>query len=142
MSLTKLSIAELINGYNTKQFLPSEVVKSYIANIENNSKLNAFITTNFEEAITQAKIADSKISSGEIGELTGIPIANKDLFCTKGVRTTCASKMLENFVPEYESTVTQKLLDAGAISLGKLNMDEFAMGSTNITSYFGPVINP
>lgn len=142
MSLTKLSIAELINGYHTKQFLPSEVVKSYIANIENNSKLNAFITTNFEEAIAQAKIADSKIDSGEIGELTGIPIANKDLFCTKGVRTTCASKMLENFVPEYESTVTQKLLDAGAISLGKLNMDEFAMGSTNITSYFGPVINP
>ena len=142
MELTKLTISQLINGYKAKQFKPSEVVDSYIKNIENNLKLNAFITTNFENAKLEAKKADEKVAKAEISDLTGVPIGIKDLFCTKNIKTTCGSKMLADFVPSYESTVTQKLLDAGAINLGKLNMDEFAMGSTNITSHFGPVINP
>ncbi len=142
MELTKLTISQLINGYKAKQFKPSEVVDSYIKNIENNLKLNAFITTNFENAKLEAKKADEKVEKGDISNLTGVPVGIKDLFCTKNIRTTCGSKMLADFVPNYESTVSQKLLDAGAINIGKLNMDEFAMGSTNITSYFGPVINP
>ena len=142
MELTKLTISQLINGYKAKQFKPSEVVDSYIKNIENNVRLNAFITTNFENAKLEAKKADEQVEKGDISNLTGVPIGIKDLFCTKNIKTTCGSKMLADFVPSYESTVTQKLLDAGAINLGKLNMDEFAMGSTNITSHFGPVINP
>ena len=142
MELTKLTISQLINGYKAKQFKPSEVVDSYIKNIENNVRLNAFITTNFENAKLEAKKADEQVEKGDISNLTGVPIGIKDLFCTKNIKTTCGSKMLADFIPSYESTVTQKLLDAGAINLGKLNMDEFAMGSTNITSHFGPVINP
>ncbi len=142
MELTKLTISQLINGYKAKQFKPSEVVDSYIKNIENNTRLNAFITTNFENAKLEAKKADEQVEKGDISNLTGVPIGIKDLFCTKNIKTTCGSKMLADFIPSYESTVTQKLLDAGAINLGKLNMDEFAMGSTNITSHFGPVINP
>jgi len=140
MELTKLTIKELISGYKNKNFLPSEVISAYIAKIEANKNLNAYITTNFENATRQAKILDQQLNN--LPELAGIPVGIKDLFCTKGIKTTCASKMLENFVPTYESTVTQKLLDAGAINLGKLNMDEFAMGSTNTNSYFGAVINP
>ena len=142
MELTKLTISQLINGYKAKQFKPSEVVDSYIKNIENNVRLNAFITTNFENAKLEAKKADEQVEKGDISNLTGVPIGIKDLFCTKNIKTTCGSKMLADFIPSYESTVTQKLFDAGAINLGKLNMDEFAMGSTNITSHFGPVINP
>lgn len=140
--LTKLTIRQTVDGLKSKQFSSVEVTSAYIKNIEQNRHLNAFITENFDHALTQAKQSDAKLSNGTAGDLEGIPLGIKDLFCTKNLRTTCASKMLENFVPTYESTVTQKLLDAGSVTLGKLNMDEFAMGSANTNSYFGPVVNP
>src|SRR5690606_12571204 len=106
------------------------------------SSLNSYITVSEEQALEQAKAADARRAAGNAGPLTGVPFAHKDIFCTDGIRTTCASRMLENFVPPYNSTVAQKLLDAGAVCLGKTNMDEFAMGSSNETSYFGAVKNP
>ena len=140
--LTTLNLQQTISGLQNKQFTASELVQQYINNINKNQHLNAYITTNFDSALQQAKIADNNIANNKSRRLEGIPVAIKDLFCTKNLRTTCASKMLENFIPPYESTVTQKLLDEGAIFLGKTNMDEFAMGSTNTTSYFGKVISP
>jgi aspartyl-tRNA(Asn)/glutamyl-tRNA(Gln) amidotransferase subunit A len=140
--LTKLTIGQTISGLKSKKFSSVEVTSAYIKKIEQNRHLNAFITESFDVALTQAKKSDEKIAAAKMGDLEGIPLAIKDLFCTKNIRTTAASKMLENFVPTYESTVSQKLLDAGSITLGKLNMDEFAMGSANTNSYFGPVINP
>lgn len=140
--LTKLSIKNTLKGLRNKEFSALDVTQQYIKNIENNRKINAYITECFDIALSSAKVADQNIAKNEIRELEGIPLGVKDLFCTKDIRTTCASKMLENFVPTYESTVTSKLFAAGAINLGKLNMDEFAMGSTNANSYFGPVINP
>lgn len=140
--LTKLTIEEALAGLRNKDFSALELTQDYIKNIENNRQINAYITECFDIAIKMAKNSDDKIAANKAGEIEGIPLGIKDLFCTKDIRTTCASKMLENFVPTYESTVTQKLFDAGAINLGKLNMDEFAMGSTNTNSYFGPVINP
>ena len=107
-----------------------------------NPRLNAFITTTPELALEQAKAADARIAAGSAGPLTGIPLAIKDLFCTAGIRTTAASNILRPFVPPYESTVTQQLLDAGTVFLGKVNLDEFAMGSANITSAYGTVENP
>lgn len=142
MELTKLTIGQTLNGLKNKEFSALEVTNQYIDNIEKNRHLNAFITDNFEAAIAAAKTSDNNIASGNMRDLEGIPLGIKDLFCTKDIRTTCASKMLEDFVPQYESTVTQKLLDAGSINLGKLNMDEFAMGSGNVNSHFGPVVNP
>jgi aspartyl-tRNA(Asn)/glutamyl-tRNA(Gln) amidotransferase subunit A len=142
MDITKLSIFESLEALRKKQFSASELTQAYIKNIENNRHLNAFITETFDYALTRAKQSDANISAGKMGELEGIPLAIKDLFCTKNIRTTCASKMLENFTPTYESSVTQKLLDAGSIFIGKTNMDEFAMGSSNANSYFGKVINP
>ncbi len=140
--LTKLTIRDTISGLKNKKFSSVEVTESYIKNIEQNRHLNAFITESFDLARTQAKKSDEKIANNSAGDLEGIPLGIKDLFCTKNLRTTCGSKILENFVPTYESTVTQKLLDAGSVTLGKLNMDEFAMGSANTNSYFGAVINP
>ena len=140
--LTKLSIKDTIAGLKSKKFSATEITNSYIQNIEKNRHLNCFITETFDIALNQAKEADKNIAKGSMRDLEGIPLGIKDLYCTKNIRTTCASKMLENFVPTYESTVTQKLFDAGAICLGKTNMDEFAMGSANANSYFGKVINP
>ncbi len=140
--LTKLTIRQTVDGLKNKKFSSTEVTSAYIKNIEQNRRLNAFITESFDLAMSQAKKSDEKIAAGKAGDLEGIPLGIKDLFCTKNLRTTCGSKMLENFVPTYESTVSQKLLDAGSVTLGKLNMDEFAMGSANTNSYFGPVINP
>lgn len=123
-----------------KEFSAVELTNYYFDRIEKYKWLNAFVTLNRENALNSAKAADEKIRNGE-GEnqsMLGIPIAMKDLFCTKGVRTTAGSRMLEDFIPPYESTVSQNLLNAGAIVLGKTNMDEFAMGSSNLTSYFGP----
>lgn len=140
--LTKLTLQQAIEGLKAKTFSSLELTSAFIQNIEAKSNLNAFITTTFDLAKEQAKASDARISNGTARDLEGIPLAFKDLFCTKNIRTTSASKMLENFVPTYESTVTQKLLDAGAVCLGKLNMDEFAMGSANTTSYFGQAINP
>ncbi|MFT6071558.1 MAG: aspartyl-tRNA(Asn)/glutamyl-tRNA(Gln) amidotransferase subunit A [Alphaproteobacteria bacterium] len=140
--LTQLSLAELQQGLQKKQYSASEVTQAYIHNIEKNTHLNCFITNTHDLALDQAKQADEAIAKGMMKSLTGIPLGIKDLFCTKGVRTTAGSKMLENFVPDYESFVSQNLLDQGAIMLGKLNLDEFAMGSANETSYFGGVVNP
>jgi len=140
--LTKLTIVEALKGLKGKKFSSVELTQDYIKNIEANRNLNAYITESFDRALQQAKKSDEKISADKMGALEGIPLGIKDLFCTKNIRTTCASKMLSDFVPPYESTVSQKLLDAGSVTLGKLNMDEFAMGSANINSAFGPVINP
>jgi len=142
MELTKLTIKQTIDGLKNKKFSAKELTEQYIKNIESNRHLNCFITETFEIALNQAKTADDNIAKNQMRELEGIPFGIKDLYCTKNIRTTCASKMLENFVPTYESTVTQKLFDAGISCLGKLNMDEFAMGSANANSYFGKVINP
>ena len=140
--LTKLSIKNQVEGLRAKKFSSQELVEEYIKNIEDNARLNAFITPCFDLAREKAKISDQNIESGKAGDLEGIPLGIKDNYCTKDIRTTCASKILENFIPTYESTVSQKLLDAGSINIGKLNMDEFAMGSANVNSYFGGVINP
>jgi aspartyl-tRNA(Asn)/glutamyl-tRNA(Gln) amidotransferase subunit A len=139
--LTKLTLKQAIKGLKNKDFKAVELNQAYINNAVEGRKYNAFITETFDLALASAKIADENIAKNCARELEGMPIAMKDLFCTKGVRTTAASKMLENFVPGYESTVSQKLWDQGATMLGKANMDEFAMGSTNTTSYFGSVIN-
>jgi aspartyl-tRNA(Asn)/glutamyl-tRNA(Gln) amidotransferase subunit A len=139
--LTKLTLLQTIFALRNKDFTALELNQAYIDNVTNKQHLNAFITETFDLALEQAKIADHNIATGNARGLEGIPLAIKDLFCTKNVRTTAASKMLENFVPDYESTITKKLWDAGATMIGKTNMDEFAMGSANINSYFGAVVN-
>ncbi|NDB83411.1 MAG: Asp-tRNA(Asn)/Glu-tRNA(Gln) amidotransferase subunit GatA [Alphaproteobacteria bacterium] len=141
-NLSKLTICEALSGYKQKTFSVSEVVSETISNAKKNKHLNVFITETFDSALSQAKNSDILYNKGESRGLEGALVAVKDLFCTNGVRTTSGSKMLENFVPTYNSTIVSKLNDAGAISIGKTNMDEFAMGSANITSYFGPVENP
>lgn len=142
MSLTKLSLSETLKGLKKKDFSSVELTKAYIKNIEKNRKLNAFITETFETALEDAKKSDEKLAKGTGGKIEGVPLGVKDLFCTKDIRTTAASKILENFIPPYESTVTQKLKNEGYVLIGKTNMDEFACGSTNTTSFFGPTINP
>src|SRR3989337_2230161 len=107
-----------------------------------NPKLNAYITTNAELSLAQARSADARIAAGTADALTGIPIAQKDIFCARGWRTTCGSRMLENFIAPYDAHVIEQFNSAGAVNLGKTNMDEFAMGSSNETSHFGPVRNP
>lgn len=142
MELTKLTLTEALSYLNNREFSSSELVKAHIDNAIKNRSLNAYITETFEAAEQQARIADDNYRRQSQRKLEGIPVAIKDLFCTKGVRTTAGSKMLENFVPTYESTVSQNIIDHGAISVGKTNMDEFAMGSSNTNSYFGNAINP
>jgi aspartyl-tRNA(Asn)/glutamyl-tRNA(Gln) amidotransferase subunit A len=138
--MKNLTIKEAREGLLNKDFSSVELTKSYIENIRKHEDLNAYITICEEKALELARKADEKIARGETSQtMLGIPIAMKDLFCTKGIRTTAGSKILENFIPPYESTVSQNLLDEGSIVLGKTNMDEFAMGSSNLTSYFGPV---
>ena len=137
------SLTQLAAGLRSKKFSSVELVRAYLQRIEaSQPTLNAFISVTAEQALTAAAAADRDIASGRGGALAGVPIAHKDLFCTAGVRTTCGSRMLDNFVSPYDATVVAKLKAAGAITLGKLNMDEFAMGSSNETSYFGPVRNP
>lgn len=140
--LTKLTIAEAREGLKNKEFSSVELTKAYIEKMEANRKLNAFVCETPEIALAQAKISDEKYAAGTNGILEGIPLGIKDLFCTKGIRTTACSHILDGFEPQYESTVTSNLLNAGASILGKLNLDEFAMGGSNETSYYGPVINP
>ena len=140
--LCKLTLSEALKGLNNKDFTSHELVGQHVERAEHLKDLNAFITLNPEQALGDAKLSDERRAKGEAGLLEGIAIANKDLFCTKDIKTTAASKILENFVPPYESTVTQNLKNAGTISVGKLNLDQFAMGSSNLTSYFGAVINP
>lgn len=140
--ITKLTVHETLSGLNKKEFSAVELTKAYLKNMEEGRHYNAYITECADKAMQQAEISDSKYQNGENRLLEGIPLGIKDLFCTKDIRTTAASHILDNFVPPYESTVTQNLLDDGAVFLGKLNLDEFAMGGSNETSYFGPVINP
>ena len=140
--ITKLTIAETREGLKSKQFSATEVAKAYIQSMEDNRRYNAYVLETPEVALEQAKISEAKYQNGTQGALEGIPLGIKDLFCTKGIRTTACSHILDKFVPQYESTVTSKLLEAGVCVLGKLNMDEFAMGGSNETSYYGPVVNP
>ena len=142
-SLTDLGVAAIRDGVANGDFPAVEVAEAFNANVAAASALNAFIVTTPELAVAAAKATDARRAKGEaLGLMGGVPIGMKDLFATKGVQTTAASHMLEGFIPEYESTVSQKLWDAGAGMLGKLNLDQFAMGSSNETSYFGNVISP
>lgn len=140
--ITKLTVSETLDGLKAKKFSAVEVAKDYIKAAEDNRRLNAYVLETPEVALAQAQVADNNYAKGANRPLEGIPMGIKDLFCTKGIRTTACSHILDDFVPPYESTVTQKLLNAGVGILGKLNMDEFAMGGSNETSYFGSVINP
>ena len=137
-----LTLATAREGLAAKKFSSVELTRAHVAAIEAARGLNAFITETPDKALAMAKASDERLARGEGGVLEGLPIAIKDLFCTKDVLTTAGSHILDGFKPPYESTVTQKLWDAGATCLGKLNMDEFAMGSANVTSHYGPVINP
>lgn len=141
--LTKLSLADARQGLKDKSFTAVELTDAYIGAIDAaNDKLNAYVATTPEQARDMAKASDAKLARGEAGLLEGIPLGVKDLFATKGVHTQAASHILDGFKPEYESSVTANLWRDGAVMLGKLNMDEFAMGSSNETSYYGPVVSP
>lgn len=137
------TIAQLSAGLAAGEFTSEEVTRAFLQRVEQfNPQLNAFITITAEAALAQADTADQRRQRGEAGPLTGIPIAHKDIFCTDGVRTSCGSRMLDNFIAPYSATVVEKLSAAGAVMLGKTNMDEFAMGSSNETSFYGSVRNP
>jgi len=138
--ITDLTLNEIVTNIKKKKISSTEVTKSFVERSEKSKKLNVYITENFSSAIEQAKKFDEN-PNYEL-KLPGIPIAVKDLFCTDGIKTTAGSKILNNFIPTYESTVTQNIWDQGGILLGKLNCDEFAMGSSNETSFFGNVQNP
>ena len=138
--ITKLNLFDLVNNIKNKKISSEEVTKAFIERSEKSKKLNAYITEDFSSALEKAKKFDKK-PNFEL-KLPGVPIAVKDLFCTKNIRTTAGSKILNNFIPSYESTVTNNIWNEGAILLGKLNCDEFAMGSSNETSFFGNVQNP
>jgi len=137
------SINELHHGLLNKDFSSVELTEYFLSRIKKlNPSINAFITVDEEKSLGQAKLADEKISKGDLNPLTGIPIAQKDIFCAKGWKTTCGSLMLDNFISPYDAYVIEAFNKAGSINLGKTNMDEFAMGSSNETSYYGPVKNP
>jgi aspartyl-tRNA(Asn)/glutamyl-tRNA(Gln) amidotransferase subunit A len=141
--LTQLSLAAALDGLGKKQFSSAELTDSFLAAIDKaNPHLNAYVAVTHDKARAMAKASDARRAKGEAGVLEGAPLGIKDLFCTEGVRTTACSNILGEFTPTYESTVTQNLWNAGAVMLGKLNLDEFAMGSSNETSRFGPVTNP
>ena len=140
--LTLLSLAEARDALKSKKISALELTRAHVEAMEAARPLNCFITETPELALTQATQSDAKIARGEAGPLEGLPLGIKDLYCSKGVRTTAASRILGNFTPKYESTVSGNLLRDGAVTLGKLNLDEFAMGSSNETSAFGPVISP
>lgn len=138
-----LTIAEQIKKLQAKEFSSVELTQHYLERIKRlDAKFNSFITVTSDEALEQAREADQRIDAGEQGTLLGVPIAHKDIFCTNGVRTSCGSRMLDNFVPPYDATVVENYRNDGAVMLGKTNMDEFAMGSSNETSYYGKVLNP
>ncbi|RTZ61704.1 MAG: Asp-tRNA(Asn)/Glu-tRNA(Gln) amidotransferase GatCAB subunit A, partial [Gammaproteobacteria bacterium] len=136
------TICELATALRDGAFSSEELTRHYLDRIHKHQQLNAFITIDEKGALAAARSADQRLAAGDAGPMTGIPVAQKDIFCTDGLRTTCGSKMLENFVPPYNATVIEKFHAAGAVTLGKTNMDEFAMGSSSETSFFGPVKNP
>jgi aspartyl-tRNA(Asn)/glutamyl-tRNA(Gln) amidotransferase subunit A len=142
-ALTHKTLAELAAGLRAKEFSSVELARAALARIEAaQPKLNALVSITREAALAQATAADRDLATGQSGPLTGIPLLHKDLFCTEGVRTSCGSRILDNFVAPYDATVVAKLRSAGMVMLGKTNMDEFAMGSSNETSFYGPVRNP
>lgn len=137
------TIAQLAAGLHAGEFSSVELTRAFLERIECfDPSLNAFITITAERALEQAAAADKRIAAGSHETLTGVPIAHKDIFCTRGVRTSCGSRILDNFIAPYDATVVEKFNDAGLVMLGKTNLDEFAMGSSNETSYYGPVKNP
>ncbi|MGD2055200.1 MAG: Asp-tRNA(Asn)/Glu-tRNA(Gln) amidotransferase subunit GatA [Gammaproteobacteria bacterium] len=137
------TLAELSTALQRGEFSSEELTRACLERITmRDPQLNSFITVTAEAAIQAARAADNRIQAGEAGPLTGIPFAHKDIFCTRGVKTSCGSRMLDNFIAPYDATVTHKLAAAGAVMIGKTNMDEFAMGSSNETSFYGPVRNP
>ncbi|MBN9412396.1 MAG: Asp-tRNA(Asn)/Glu-tRNA(Gln) amidotransferase subunit GatA [Candidatus Paracaedimonas acanthamoebae] len=141
--LTDLTLCEARDGLINKQFSAQELTQSHLEKMDETRALNAYITETPDIALKMAQASDAKVAKGEeLGTLEGLPIGIKDLFCTKDIRTTAGSKILDDYKPQYESTVTQNLWDAGAVLLGKLNLDEFAMGSANLTSAYGPAISP
>jgi len=141
--LRSLSLAEMRDGMKAKKFSATELATSHLDAIEKTHKqYNAFITVTRDVALAQAKAADAKLAKGQGGAIEGVPVGVKDLFCTKDVLTTAASHILDGFKPPYESTVTNKIFAAGGVMMGKTNLDEFAMGSTNLTSYYGAVKSP
>ena len=142
-SVHSRTVAELAAGLKNKEFSSVELAKLYLDRVEASQPvLNAFVSVTRDAALAAAAQADRQLAAGKGGPLTGVPIAHKDIFCTEGVRTTCGSRMLDNFVSPYDATVVTKLKAAGVVMIGKTNMDEFAMGSSNETSYYGPVRNP
>src|ERR1700674_2874210 len=141
--LHNLFIGELADHLSKRQLSSVELTRHFLGRIERlNPALNAFITLTAEQALKEAAAADARLGAGEFGPLLGIPLIHKDIFCTDGVKTSCGSRMLDNFVAPYNATVVARLKAAGTVMLGKSNMDEFAMGSSNETSYYGPVKNP
>ncbi|MEL0286223.1 MAG: amidase, partial [Paracoccaceae bacterium] len=140
--LNKLTLSEARDLLRKKELTSLELTQSCLTAIEEGAKLNAFVHGTADIALDRARAADARLATGDAPDMCGLPIGVKDLFCTKGAPSQAASKILDGFVPEYESTVSQKLADAGAVMLGKLNMDEFAMGSSNETSVYGNAINP
>ena len=142
-ALHQKSLRELRDGLDAGTFTAEEVTRHFLDRIERlDGRLNSLISVTADQALAQARTADQRIQKGEAGPLTGIPLIHKDIFCTRGVKTSCGSRMLDNFISPYDATVVERLADAGMVMLGKANMDEFAMGSSNETSYYGPVKNP
>ncbi|NRA87006.1 MAG: Asp-tRNA(Asn)/Glu-tRNA(Gln) amidotransferase subunit GatA, partial [Rhizobiales bacterium] len=140
--LLNLNLSEAREKLRNKEISAVELTQAYIVAVKQTENLNAYILTTEDKAIEMAKASDVKLGKGEGGILEGIPVGIKDLFCTKDVRTTASSKILGDFTPTYESTVTANMWADGAVMLGKLNCDEFAMGSSNETSFYGNVVNP
>src|SRR3954471_15270532 len=140
--LTRLTLKAARDGLHARSFSAAELAAAHVAAIERQRALNAFITETPDRALAMAAASDARLGRGEGGLLEGLPLAIKDLFCTEGVPTTAGSHILDGFAPPYESTVSRRLWEAGAVCLGKTNLDEFAMGSSNMTSYYGGVRNP
>lgn len=137
------TIADILRGLEAKTFSSEEITQQYLDAIaKHDGNFNSFITVTPDQALAQARAADTARQNGSAGALCGVPIAHKDIFCTEGVRTSCASKMLDNFIAPYNATVVERLANAGVVTLGKTNLDEFAMGSSNETSFYGAVRNP